>query len=416
MEYILGYKGFIILLGVTFVISYKLAKGEIISGQKSSYIGRKVNHLNSNSNVVKSIQSEDGDIIDCVYIYKQPAFDHPALKDHIIQMTPTYDPNGETVTTGSADTETSTTVMASQIWRKNGSCPERTIPVRRIHNSNSFEGYGRKQPSFYHRVKQLNDIKQPNLQQPNHSKAILLTVGYMFSGAKGDIKVWNPSVESDDEYSTSRVSLQSGPYYDFESIESGWAVNPSVYGDRKTRLFVYWTADASKTTGCFDVTCPGFVQVSNEIALGAAIYPISNPNGLPYQITIYLFKDPDTGNWWMQYGEKINVGYWPPKLFSLLPSGAESAEWGGEVYSSKLENPPHTATAMGNGHFPDYISGNSGSVKRIRILDNSRTLKFPEWVYSYTDEYNCYGVDYVGDYIVDPEFYFGGPGRNHLCP
>lgn len=118
----------------------------------------------------------------------------------------------------------------------------------------------------------------------------------------------------------------------------------------------------------------------------------------------------------MQYGEKINVGYWPPKLFSLLPSGAESAEWGGEVYSSKLENPPHTATAMGNGHFPDYISGNSGSVKRIRILDNSRTLKFPEWVYSYTDEYNCYGVDYVGDYIVDPEFYFGGPGRNHLCP
>lgn len=100
----------------------------------------------------------------------------------------------------------------------------------------------------------------------------------MFSGAKGDIKVWNPRVESDDEYSTSRVSLESGPYYDFESIESGWAVstnyeatqlsssslsfieeslnphifcfiflplnfqvNPSVYGDRKTRLFVYWT-------------------------------------------------------------------------------------------------------------------------------------------------------------------------------
>lgn len=62
MEYILGYKGFIILLGVTFVISYEFAKGDIISGQKSSYIGRKVNHLNSNSNVVKSIQV-------CVYIY-----------------------------------------------------------------------------------------------------------------------------------------------------------------------------------------------------------------------------------------------------------------------------------------------------------------------------------------------------------
>lgn len=50
----------------------------------------------------------------------------------------------------------------------------------------------------------------------------------MFSGAKGDIKVWNPFVESDDEYSTSRISLQSGPYYDFESIESGWAVSTNL--------------------------------------------------------------------------------------------------------------------------------------------------------------------------------------------
>ncbi|MCI19936.1 carboxyl-terminal peptidase, partial [Trifolium medium] len=38
-----------------------------------------------NKPAVKSIQSEDGDIIDCVNIYKQPAFDHPALKNHTIQ-------------------------------------------------------------------------------------------------------------------------------------------------------------------------------------------------------------------------------------------------------------------------------------------------------------------------------------------
>lgn len=49
-------------------------------------------------------------------------------------------------------------------------------------------------------------------------------------------------------------------------------------------------ADASKETGCFDLTCPGFVQTSHEIALGAAIYPTSFPSGLPYEITIYIFK------------------------------------------------------------------------------------------------------------------------------
>lgn len=31
-------------------------------------------------------QSPDGDIIDCVPITKQPAFDHPFLKDHKIQV------------------------------------------------------------------------------------------------------------------------------------------------------------------------------------------------------------------------------------------------------------------------------------------------------------------------------------------
>lgn len=55
----------------------------------------------------------------------------------------------------------------------------------------------------------------------------MLTEGYNYAGVKGDIKVWNPYVESDDEYSTSRISLRSGPWYDFESVEAGWAV--SIY-------------------------------------------------------------------------------------------------------------------------------------------------------------------------------------------
>ena len=31
-------------------------------------------------------QSPDGDIIDCVHISHQPAFDHPLLKNHTIQV------------------------------------------------------------------------------------------------------------------------------------------------------------------------------------------------------------------------------------------------------------------------------------------------------------------------------------------
>lgn len=32
------------------------------------------------------MQSPDGDIIDCVHITKQPAFDNPLLKNHTIQV------------------------------------------------------------------------------------------------------------------------------------------------------------------------------------------------------------------------------------------------------------------------------------------------------------------------------------------
>ena len=32
------------------------------------------------------IQGEDGDIIDCVDIYQQPAFEHPFFKNHTIQV------------------------------------------------------------------------------------------------------------------------------------------------------------------------------------------------------------------------------------------------------------------------------------------------------------------------------------------
>ncbi|KAG6527875.1 hypothetical protein ZIOFF_010009 [Zingiber officinale] len=38
-----------------------------------------------NKQVIKSIKSPDGDIIDCVHISKQPAFNHLLLKNHTVQ-------------------------------------------------------------------------------------------------------------------------------------------------------------------------------------------------------------------------------------------------------------------------------------------------------------------------------------------
>lgn len=125
-------------------------------------------------------------------------------------------------------------------------------------------------------------------------------------------------------------------------------------------------------------------------------------------------QDPDTNNWWMQFGEK-NIGYWPAELFESIRYNAASVEWGGEVYSTSIGKTPHTGTDMGCGRFAtDMLE--AASVTRIRIHDNSAMWKFPEWVYEYSDEYRCYDVWYVGDYVEDPLLYFGGPGRNPMCP
>ncbi|XP_039014612.1 uncharacterized protein LOC120144651 [Hibiscus syriacus] len=98
-----------------------------------------------NKPAVKTIQSEDGDIIDCVDIYKQPSFDHPALKNHVIQMKPNFDFKEEKP----SRKKESSKLVVSQTWQRSGSCPEGTIPIQRIRRedllrANSIDEFGRK--------------------------------------------------------------------------------------------------------------------------------------------------------------------------------------------------------------------------------------------------------------------------------
>lgn len=54
--------------------------------------------------------------------------------------------------------------------------------------------------------------------------AILVTVGANYTGAKANINVWNPNVESED-FTTAQIWLKAGPNDNFESVESGWTVS-----------------------------------------------------------------------------------------------------------------------------------------------------------------------------------------------
>ncbi|KAL6497684.1 hypothetical protein OROHE_027009, partial [Orobanche hederae] len=123
----------------------------------SSRLARIQSHLDKiNKPPVFTIQSQDGDIIDCIPKRKQPALDHPLLKHHKIQIVPPEMPK----VSKTAKTNITTTVEsvdghmkgAWQMWHQQGrSCPKGTIPIRRssVHDvlrAKSLYRFGRKQP------------------------------------------------------------------------------------------------------------------------------------------------------------------------------------------------------------------------------------------------------------------------------
>ncbi|KAI9107061.1 hypothetical protein K1719_022589 [Acacia pycnantha] len=273
-----------------------------------------------NKPALKTIQSDAGDIIDCVDIYKQPAFDHPTLKNNKIQMAPSFVPRSQD-SNAKNDESVSAKPVISQVWHRNGTCPDGTIP----HSQNSKENllrahslhrFGTK-PSLHFTNSSLkpnvNKLTLPNFA--NRSAALLATLGYNYIGAQAAVNVWNPRVDLPDDFTTSQMWLKSGNGDVFESVEAGWVVNPKLYGDKATRLFAYWTRDSYKSTGCFDLICTGFVQTGTQVALGAATEPVLYIFGPRYIVKIGIFLDPSTSNWWLKVVDNIPIGYWPPSLF-----------------------------------------------------------------------------------------------------
>ncbi|CAN1774598.1 hypothetical protein LINPERHAP1_LOCUS13023 [Linum perenne] len=93
---------------------------------------------------LKTIQSPDGDVIDCVLSHLQPAFDHPQLKGQKPLVPPDRRPKGNETSDGTGE--------SSQLWADSGeSCPEGTVPIRRttekdILRANKLRRFGRKRP------------------------------------------------------------------------------------------------------------------------------------------------------------------------------------------------------------------------------------------------------------------------------
>ncbi|KAM7269514.1 hypothetical protein ACFE04_025011 [Oxalis oulophora] len=386
-------------------------------------------HLDKiNKPAVLTIESSDGDIIDCVHKKRQPALDHPNLKNHKIQREPPEFPKMklDKLIINEKKEASINTRGAWQTWHTNGTrCPKGTVPIRRstlqdVLRSKSLFDFGKKQQRRRFPLNRRQSNAPDVVTENGHEHAIAYTgASQSIYGARATINVWDPEIEVVNEFSLSQIWILSGSFdgSDLNSIEAGWQVSPELYGDSKPRLFTYWTTDSYQATGCYNLLCSGFIQTNSKIAIGAAISPVSSYTGNQYDVTILVWKDPKLGNWWMGFGDNTLVGYWPTELFTHLADRATMVEWGGEVVNSRA-NDGHTSTQMGSGKFADEGFGKASYFRNLEVVDADNSLSSVEDISTLAENTKCYNIKSSYNNEWGTHFYYGGPGsgNNPGCP
>ncbi|CAL5051913.1 unnamed protein product [Urochloa decumbens] len=207
---------------------------------------------------------------------------------------------------------------------------------------------------------------------------------------------------SRDQETAAAIWVGNQPSQDF--ILVGWHVKPSLYGDSRTRFFTYWTKDGFLTTGCYNTACPGFqLQADARVFPGDVIDPVSETNGRRQNITIKVYKEDQTGDWWVHYGFNSNptaVGKFPKSLFTGLADSTADFAFGGYTYNAITQLTP----PMGSG---SSQTGSAASFSDLQYIEQDGTVSAVAGnLPSHVDNRSCYSVTP----IVNGKFFYGGPG------
>nr|CAD1834075.1 unnamed protein product [Ananas comosus var. bracteatus] len=326
-----------------------------------------------NKPYVKSYKVANGDIIDCVDIYKQPAFDHPLLKNHTLQNAVNGpSENGK-----------------HEIGVKE-SCPEGYVPIRRTQKEDLIRA---KKYARHLQFKRSNRLQKSENRTGNHVSHLSLyaILGWFggplrFYGAEALMDVFNLPGVVDDQFSSAQIILEKGdggPEDYINTIQFGW------------------DSDDYQKTGCFNQLCPGYVQISQKFFPGGVLQPGRGA------IKFTVLRDPYNLNWYLLTGTEV-VGYFPKQIFNNM-ADSDQVEMGGIVHKPEST---HFSPPMGNGAFPDNARS-ACEYKQIVFFDGAGNSYQPRsTAYRYHDVPNFYGLSDPKNYSGDDgyTFQFGGPG------
>ncbi|CAN8277262.1 unnamed protein product [Cochlearia groenlandica] len=279
-------------------------------------------------------------------------------------------------------------------------CPYGTVPILR----NSKE-YNTKSQLFAENYFHSLSVNNPGI----HTAGIKAS-GRNFRGVEGlfnanDLKIRN------DQATYNQILIANRWQDQINFIHAGFMIKPSHYGDGRVWTYGFWKGRDGG--GCYNMACPGFVQVSRYVPI---VQPIDIAQGKSSWLHCSVHQDKERGNWWLTHLDvhRADVGYWPKELFNLLDEGGNIVSAGGVVQASHSGSSP----PMGNGKFPNGARKDSSTIfTNLGVLDDKyleqKLDSYP--IETVVDSTKCYGL-LVGKVKENSGFYFkyGGPG-GHSC-
>jgi hypothetical protein len=231
-------------------------------------------------------------------------------------------------------------------------------------------------------------------------------------GGNSSLNLWSPAVNTSqgEIFSLSQQWYVGGSGASLpgeQTAEVGWQNYPAMYGGQNSRLFIYWTADDYNKTGCYNLTCAGFVQTNKSWTFGAGFPSYSSLGGAQYEFAAQykLYQ----GNWWLYLGGTA-VGYYPGSVYhnGQLTHYAQVVEYGTETVGSTLWPP------AGSGQWPAKGLGYAAYQRNLFYISTSGSSVWDSLTADQPSP-NCYkisGPSYSSSSGWGIYFYEGGPGGN----
>jgi hypothetical protein len=299
--------------------------------------------------VTHTFVEHGGGHVDCVAIDKQPGAVAEVKRGHKLQLAPPALPG---VPKFATDKKMPTDMQGHAAHTRQGHkdrfgnemhCPAGSVPIRRMALADltrhaKLTDFLQKHHSSYPRAKAGAKCGPEEMAEVlgdptagHRYAAVMQKVDNV--GGSSWLSLWRP-VPTPYQFSLSQQWYAGGD--PLQTVEGGWVVNPATYGHSLPVLFIYWTADNYQTTGAWNLTGPGFIQVSNAFVIGGTWSTWSTPSGPQWGFQMAWHRDPTTGNWWLFLkgaGNLVPVGYYPRSLFGngQMSKYATQITFGGEV-------------------------------------------------------------------------------------